>query len=87
MAVQWAECGITVNSISPNTTRTPMFDHSMSTQPGYKQKAMKIATKKAAGPEEIANIVAFLSSPQSTQITGINIKIDGGLTAIQPMFL
>jgi meso-butanediol dehydrogenase/(S,S)-butanediol dehydrogenase/diacetyl reductase len=32
-------------------------------------------------PEEVANAVLFLASDKATNITGINLLIDGGLTA------
>lgn len=38
------------------------------------------AIKRYGKPEEIAELVAFLSSPQAANITGAAINIDGGLT-------
>jgi NAD(P)-dependent dehydrogenase (short-subunit alcohol dehydrogenase family) len=37
---------------------------------------------RAAQPEEIADVIAFLASPRSGYITGAVIPADGGRTAI-----
>ena len=36
-------------------------------------------------PEDIANIVAWLASDQSTYVTGESFTVDGGLTAASPL--
>lgn len=38
----------------------------------------KIPMQRPANPEEIANIIVFMSSPQVSYITGQNIIVDGG---------
>lgn len=37
---------------------------------------------RAAQPEEITGLIAFLASPQSSYITGAVFAVDGGRTAI-----
>jgi hypothetical protein len=39
--------------------------------------------KRAAQPEEIAEVVAFLVSPAATYFTGATAAADGGRTAIE----
>ena len=40
------------------------------------------ALKRAAGPAEIAEVVAFLASSRASYVTGAIIAADGGRTAI-----
>ncbi len=86
LAVEWAQHGVTVNSVSPGWTKTPMQDRLMETQPGYKERESRIPTKRRGEPEEIAYAVAFLASAKALQITGQDIVVDGGVLAINPMF-
>ena len=85
-AVKLADEGIRVNSVSPGWTWSNpikgMFD-------GDRAAVDKVAGnfhlhRRIAGPEEIANVVVFLASDQSSFITGEDIAVDGGYTAIGP---
>ena len=37
---------------------------------------------RAAQPEEIADVIAFLSTPRPQYVTGATIPVDGGRTAV-----
>ena len=76
LARELAPSGITVNAVAPGAIRTrahdrlprEVIDRIRSTVPlGY-----------VAEPEDVANVVAFLSSPASRYITGQTLLIDGG---------
>jgi NAD(P)-dependent dehydrogenase (short-subunit alcohol dehydrogenase family) len=38
-----------------------------------------IATRRFSTPEEVATLVVLLASPRTTNVTGANYVIDGGL--------
>jgi len=83
LAVNWAKYNINVNSVSPGTTMTPMLlkaieDRGISID--YHLK--KIPLGRANKPEDIANAALFLASSESDNITGQDILVDGGMTAL-----
>lgn len=81
--------GIRVNLVSPGVVKTPLmleFIENIATSSNITvDEAFKVVMDKVgvplgrmAEPEEIADIVAFLVSPQAKYITGINYSVDGG---------
>ncbi len=68
---------IRVNAIAPGLTETDMMynNHSQNIIDDIKNKT---SLKKLARPEEIAQLVYFLISENSSHITGQCIRIDGG---------
>jgi NAD(P)-dependent dehydrogenase (short-subunit alcohol dehydrogenase family) len=81
-AIEYGRVGIRVNSISPGVVETPMLE--LMLRAGRRTRA-ELADMHALGrllrPEEIANLVLFLASDESSAITGANLVIDGGLTS------
>ena len=69
--------GIRVNSISPGYTSTEMYPLDF-----IAQHKKTLPTGEFAKPEEIADAVAFVSSPSAVSIVDIDLLIDGGLTTI-----
>ena len=79
--------GIRVNAICPGIVETPMWDqidHEMADQFGVpeggwrKHKLSLIPLGRLQTPEDVANAVAFLVSPEAGYITGQAINVDGG---------
>ena len=68
---------ITANALSPGYTRTDMTAATLN-EHGEKIFS-KIPTHRAAEPEEIAALVAFLASEEAGYITGETININGGI--------
>lgn len=81
-AIEYGRRGIRVNAVCPGAVDTPMLDAVVGL--GLKSREA-IAEMHALGrtirPEEVANLVFFLASDESSGITGQAIIIDGGLLA------
>jgi tropinone reductase I len=81
LAVEWAEYGIRVNTVSPSYTETPLTE-SVLKNPERKQTIIdRTPLGRVAQADEIAPAVAFLAMDKASYITGQNIVLDGGLLA------
>ena len=67
---------INVNSIAPGSIMTAMYEKVPDEIKEAKLK--KIPLQRFGSPDEVANLVVFLSSDESSYITGQTIVIDGG---------
>lgn len=79
VAAEYGPRGVRANVIAPGAVKTPM---SAST-PAEIQAAIDAATplRRQGTPEDIASLIAFLASDESSFITGAILAIDGGRTA------
>ena len=82
LAAEWATKGITVNSICPGYFWTPLTAETLDSE--YFQAYMKAAVPlERYGKEgELDTCALFLASPNSAYVTGQNIAVDGGYTAV-----
>lgn len=62
---------IRVNSVCPGMVDTPMAD-------GYRANVTNYALKRLADPKEIAAAILFLTSNESSYVTGSALAVDGG---------
>ncbi len=69
---------IRVNTIAPGLTNTDMMRDNTSAEI-IKEVTSNLSLKRAAEPNEIANLALFLASDLSSYITGQVIRADGGM--------
>ena len=70
--------GVNVNAIAPGYIQTAMTDKLTD---AVKEEMMKlIPMKKMGTPEDVANVVLFLSSSDSDYVNGHTLTVDGGMT-------
>lgn len=79
LAVEWADRGIRVNTISPGYIKTKILDFAKELHPIWIEKT---PMKTMGQPEDIAEAVLYLASPKSKYVTGADWIIDGGYTAL-----
>ena len=77
---------IRVNAICPGPIDTPIFEQQAPTKEGADQARAQFAAAVPFGrlgrPEEIASTALFLASDEASFIAGVDLPVDGGMTAI-----
>jgi 3-oxoacyl-[acyl-carrier protein] reductase len=79
LAAEWGKYNINVNSVSPGAVETPRMQKMRGEIPAFLEGRLEATPlRRFIKPEEIANTVLFLASPESDGITGEDIIVDGG---------
>ena len=81
LALQVGMLGIRVNSINPSVTRSDMVEGIIENEAMLKAFMQRVAIQRVGEPEDIAAAAAFLASEDASFITGVNLPVDGGVSA------
>jgi NAD(P)-dependent dehydrogenase (short-subunit alcohol dehydrogenase family) len=87
MCMDYGPDNIRVNAIAPGEVVTPQWTATYDLMSSAdRKKVLKALIRKMplgrfAKPEDVANVVLFLSSDESAYISGVVIPVDGGMTA------
>jgi meso-butanediol dehydrogenase/(S,S)-butanediol dehydrogenase/diacetyl reductase len=88
LALDYADDGIRVNSISPGSVATPMlelaariFSPELPVDDVFKRFGEAHPLRRVGTPEEVAELAAFLASSKAGFCTGADYLVDGGLLA------
>ncbi|HTT95143.1 MAG TPA: SDR family NAD(P)-dependent oxidoreductase [Solirubrobacterales bacterium] len=91
LAVDHAPQGVRANCVLPGWIETDMGDAEMdwiagregiSRQEAYELANENVPMKRAARPEEVAEVIAFLAGPTASYVTGAAVPVDGGSLAV-----
>jgi 3-oxoacyl-[acyl-carrier protein] reductase len=90
----YAEDGVLVNSVAPAFVETPMTDAMMDQRAEkmdtskdeaistfLKEKRPHLELQRRGKAQEVAAVIAFLCSQQSSYVVGANYRVDGGSVA------
>jgi NAD(P)-dependent dehydrogenase (short-subunit alcohol dehydrogenase family) len=85
LAIEWAEHDIRVNAVAPGLVESPgVTEDLLNTEEGRQEhlrKLDKIPMARPGEPREIAEAVLFLTSDNSSFVTGHTLFVDGGYSA------
>ncbi len=84
VAADFVAKGIRCNAIAPGTIETPSLHDRINTAPDPAAALKNFIARQPMGrlgqPEEIAPLIVFLASDESSLMTGIVVSIDGGIS-------
>jgi NAD(P)-dependent dehydrogenase (short-subunit alcohol dehydrogenase family) len=84
LAMEAAAFGIRVNTVCPGAVETTLFrsgiEASSDPAAAYEEARSRYALQRIAVPEEIAAAILWLSSAESSYVTGAALAVDGGRT-------
>lgn len=81
MALDYGPKGVRVNAVCPSFTLTNMTRDSAKKRSVMKKFEERMSLEAPEMPEDIASVIAFLASDDARMVTGVNLPVDGGVTA------
>ncbi|MGP5546978.1 SDR family NAD(P)-dependent oxidoreductase [Psychrobacter alimentarius] len=88
LALDHGPDGVRVNAVNPSVTKTNMTTAIQDNESKQDKFFARSALGRLATPEDIAAAITFLASEDASMITGVNLPVDGGVSASngQPNF-
>jgi NAD(P)-dependent dehydrogenase (short-subunit alcohol dehydrogenase family) len=84
LARTWGEKGARILSLSPGINDTPMNRSDEAKNPVMLDMVKACPLGRRGTPDDIANVVAFLTSTGAAYMTGSDVLVDGGMVTILP---
>ena len=81
LALELGPQGVRVNAVAPSLVLTPLTEGVQEDDALQRAFAERIPLGRGAHPEEVADVIAFLAGHDARFVSGVNLPVDGGLTA------
>lgn len=81
IALDYGGRGVRCNSVCPSLTRTGMTEDMLKDEKLVGEFMERMPLGRVAEPADIAGVVAFLASMDARFVNGVNLPVDGGVTA------
>lgn len=88
LALELGGQGVRVNAVAPSLTLTDMSTFVSENEELMDRFRARMPLGRAAQPQEVASVIAFLLSEDASFVNGVNLPVDGGISASngQPNF-
>jgi meso-butanediol dehydrogenase/(S,S)-butanediol dehydrogenase/diacetyl reductase len=81
LALELAPHGVRVNAVNPSLTLTEMTAAFQQHHALMEKVVERIPLGRGARPEEVASVIAFLAGDDASFVNGVNLPVDGGVSA------
>ena len=81
VALDYRDTGVRVNAVCPSMTRSDLTEDMFDNEELMAKFAERIPMGRAAEAEEVADVIVFLASEDARFVNGVNLPVDGGLSA------